>query len=58
MKVISGGPFIYFVEIWLNKLLGLIMFGARCSDYYVISICCDLYMSFGGEWNVRSVNVE
>ena len=22
-KVIFGGPFIYFVKIWLNKLLGL-----------------------------------
>ena len=44
MKIISGGPFIDFVEIWLNKLLGLTMFGVRCSDCYVISICCDLYV--------------
>ena len=38
MKIISGGPFIYFLEIWLNKLLGLTVFDMRCSDCYVISI--------------------
>ena len=53
----SGGPFINFVEIWLNELLGLTVFGVRCSDCYVISICCDLYV-FWGERNVRSVNIK
>ena len=57
MKVISGGPFIDFVEIWLIKLLGLMVFGVRCSDCYVISICCDLYV-FWGKWNVRGIDVE
>ena len=57
MKIISGGSFIYFVEIWLNKLLGLTVFGVRCSDCYVINICCDLYV-FSGKWNVRGVNVD
>ena len=47
MKIISGGPFIYFVEIWLNKLLSLMVFGVICSDYYVISICCDWYVFWG-----------
>ena len=42
MKITSGGPFIYFAKILLNKLLGLMVFGVRCSDCYVISICCDL----------------
>ena len=54
MKIISGDPFIYFVKIWFNKLLGLTVFG---SDSYVISIYCDLYI-FWGKWNVRGVNVE
>ena len=27
MKIISGGPFIDFVKIWLNELLGLTVFG-------------------------------
>ena len=57
MKIINGVPFIYFVKIWLNELLGHRVFGVRCCDCYVISIYCDLYI-FYGEWNVRGVNVE
>ena len=57
IKVISDGPFIHFAEIWLNNLLGLTVFGVCCSDCYVISICCDLYV-FWREWNVRGVKVE
>ena len=41
MKIISGAPFIYFVKIWLNKLLSLTVFGVRCSDCYVISSFAD-----------------
>ena len=33
------------------------VFGVRCSDCYVIIICCDLYV-FWGEWNVNGVNLE
>ena len=29
MKIISGGPFIDFVKIWLNELLGPLVFGVR-----------------------------
>ena len=58
MKITSGGPLMEFMEIWLNKLLSLKrVFGVRCSDGCVISICCDLYI-FWGKWNVRGVNVE
>ena len=57
MKILCGGPFIYFVKIWFNKLLGLTVFGVRCSDCYVISICCDLYI-FWGKWNVTGKIVE
>ena len=57
MKVIGGGPLIDFEEIWLNELLGLTVIGMRCSDCYIISICCDVYV-FWREWNVRSVNIE
>ena len=57
MKIISGGPFIYLAEIWLNKLLGLTVIGTRCSDCYIISICYNFYV-FWAKWNVRCVNVE
>ena len=57
IKIISGGLFIDFVEIWLNEMSGLTVFGVRCSNCYVISISCDLYI-FCREWNVRGVNVE
>ena len=46
MKIISGGPFIDYMEIWLNKLLDLTVFGVKCCDCYVIKIYYDLY-SFG-----------
>ena len=42
MKIISGGSFIYFVKISLNKLLGLTVVGVRpvivTSSAYVV-IC-------------------
>ena len=48
MEIISSGLFIDFMKICLNEFLGLLVFGVRCSDCYVIiSICCDLYV-FGG----------
>ena len=56
MKIIIGGPLIDFVKIWLNEFLGFMVFGVKCCDCYVISICCDLYV-FWGEWNVRDVDV-
>ena len=34
MKIICNGSFIYFVKIWLNELMNLIVLGVRCSD------CC------------------
>ena len=57
MKIISGGPFIDFVKIWLNELLGLRVFGLRCCDCYVITLCCD-FVHLLSEWNARGVNVR
>ena len=48
MKIISGGPFIKFLKIWFKSWLsGLMVFGVRCCNCYVISICCDLYIFWG-----------
>ena len=44
----------FLFSVFLNCLT---VFGVRCSDYYVISIFCDLYV-FWGKWNFRGVNVE
>ena len=38
VKVVGGGPFMNFVEIWLYELLGHMVFGMRCCDCYVISV--------------------
>ena len=57
MKVVGGGPFLDFVEIWLNNLLGCVGFGVRCNDCHIISICSEFY-TFWWEWDVRGVNVE
>ena len=37
-------PFINFVKIWLNELLGFMVFGALYGDSCVIGMSCDLYI--------------
>ena len=47
MRIISVGLCIGFLKIWLKELLGLTGFGLRCSDFYVVNICCDLFVFWG-----------